>query len=262
MRRKAKRGLISAEQSPHAVVQHLAVDDFDELAARKRETRARAEALGHALGYWHRRPNDPYGRWNAFCLTCNRAAVVAVEASDLCAELVYGHALTQSCRRSEGGDMQKEWDELKARGPIEFPVPAFVQSAAYVVEQKVIDAGCAPIVVSVQSPTKTTNFQEVRKMTLTLKGLSKNGENAFYAGARVALRIRVGAFPDKVAPSTIEVADGVFAPGKQPKVKLTAEERKALRAAKPKPTLAERAATAQARADKLAAKAAAETNEL
>ncbi len=53
--------------------------------------------LGHDLGKWHRRPNDPYGRWNAFCHTCNLIAVAAVEAPDYLSDPVYGHALTRRC---------------------------------------------------------------------------------------------------------------------------------------------------------------------
>lgn len=81
---------------------------------------------------------------------------------------------------------------------------------------------------------------ENKAMTLTFKNLSKNGKNAFYAGAAVALRIPLSAFPDKQHPATIEVIDGAFAPAKAAKVKMTAAERKAANAAKPKPTLAER----------------------
>jgi len=90
-------------------------------------------------------------------------------------------------------------------------------------------------------------------MTLTLKGLSKNGKAAYYTGAAVTIRIALQAFVDQTAPQAISVPDGAFAPAKPV---LTPEERKALRAARPKPTLAERAAAAQKRADALAAKAA------
>lgn len=85
-----------------------------------------------------------------------------------------------------------------------------------------------------------------KTMTLTFKNLSKNGKNAFYTGAAVALRVPLSAFPNKTAPASIEVADGVFAPAKQPKSKMTAEERKAQRASTPKPTLAERIAKREA----------------
>jgi hypothetical protein len=87
-------------------------------------------------------------------------------------------------------------------------------------------------------------------MTLTLTGHSKNGRAAFYSGARQPVRYSLALFPNKVAPETIPMEDGIFAPGKQPKVKLTPEERKAAAAAKPKLTLAEKIARAE---EKLAA---------
>ena len=97
-------------------------------------------------------------------------------------------------------------------------------------------------------------------MTLTFKSLSKNGKNAFYSGAANVLRFPIAAFVNKQHPTTIEIVGegGDLAPAKQPKAQMTAEERKAARAARPKPTIAEQAKRAQERADKLAAKAAAE----
>ena len=87
-----KRSLLAARLDVDRLTQQPAVDEFGELPARKR-----AVALGHDLGEWHRRPNDPYGRWNAFCRTCNMIAVVAVEAPDYFAEPVYGYALIKKC---------------------------------------------------------------------------------------------------------------------------------------------------------------------
>lgn len=99
--------------------------------------------------------------------------------------------------------------------------------------------------------------EQDKTMALTLKGLSKNGKQAFYSGAAQVIRIAVGAFPGKTAPQTIPVPDGVFEGPRQPKAKMTAEERKALRAAKPKPTLAERIAKREAQLAKDKAKLAA-----
>jgi len=98
-------------------------------------------------------------------------------------------------------------------------------------------------------------------MTLTFKSFNAKNTAAIYTGAKNPVRFSLSAFPDKVAPPTIEIADGVLATKsvKEPKVKLTAEERKAARAAAPKLTLAERAERARVRAEKLAAEAAAET---
>lgn len=123
--------------------------------------------------------------------------------------------------------------------------------------QKVVDTTPASEVSSVQqnknemeTTTETaTNSQpevpaktEKKTMTLTFKNISKNGRNAFYTGTATPIRIPLSAFPGKQAPPSFEVSDGVFAPAKEAKVKMTAEERKAANAAKPKPTLAERIA--------------------
>ena len=100
-------------------------------------------------------------------------------------------------------------------------------------------------------------------MTFTLKGLSKNGKQAIYTGATQNLRFPVGAFEGKVAPQTITDLSVFAAPVvKPPKVKMTPEERKAARAAKPKPTLAEKVAAAQKRAAALQAKLEASAAEL
>ncbi len=96
--------------------------------------------------------------------------------------------------------------------------------------------------------------QEQKVMTLTLKTLSRNGKRAIYTGAVQSINFTLGLFPGKTAPTSIEIPDGVFVPAKAPKVKMTAEERKAANALKPKATLAEKAAAAQKRADALKAK--------
>lgn len=98
--------------------------------------------------------------------------------------------------------------------------------------------------------------REQQTMTLTLKGLDKRGRMAIYTGAAINLRLGVGAFPNKTAPATIEVADGAFAPRaeKVARKRLTKEERAAL----PKPTLAERIAAQEKRLAAAKAKLAAE----
>lgn len=95
--KKAKRGLLAVAGASRYIMQDLSVDEFRELPARKRDARRTAEKLGHDLGAWHRRPNDPYGRWNAFCHTCNMIAIVAVEVPDCLAEPIYGHAVVRKC---------------------------------------------------------------------------------------------------------------------------------------------------------------------
>jgi hypothetical protein len=102
--------------------------------------------------------------------------------------------------------------------------------------------------------------QQEKYMILTYKSSSKNGKQAYYSGASLVQRFVVKGFKGGTAPASFEVVDGVFEEPKvkAEKVKLTAEERKAAKAAKPKPTLAELAQRAQDRANKLAAKAAEE----
>lgn len=95
-----------------------------------------------------------------------------------------------------------------------------------------------------------------KTMTLTLKGLDKRGRNGIYTGAAVAIRIPVGAFPDKTAPASLEVGDGQLAGPKAKRSQMTPEERKAARKAQPKLTLAEKVAKAEERAAKLREKLA------
>ncbi len=92
-------------------------------------------------------------------------------------------------------------------------------------------------------------------MVLSFKQYTKNGKAAIFTGAATQVRIGVKAFADGQAPAEFEVADGVFAPAK---AKLSAEERKAARANKPKPTLAERLKKQEERTARLRAKAQAE----
>lgn len=88
-----------AKTKPRRVVQDLAaIDQFGELASRKREAVRIAHAHGHQLGSWHRRPNDPAGRFNAYCTDCNAPAVVCTEVPDGIEANIYGHALMIDCR--------------------------------------------------------------------------------------------------------------------------------------------------------------------
>ena len=98
---------------------------------------------------------------------------------------------------------------------------------------------------------ETGNIKEQKNMTLTYVKLSRNGKNAFYSGAAIPFRIPLSAFPGKTAPQTIEVTGEPFAPARQPKAKLTKEERAAL----PKPTLAEKIAKREKALADLKAKA-------
>ena len=92
-------------------------------------------------------------------------------------------------------------------------------------------------------------------MRVDLKGVSKNGKTATYVGARQSLRIPVSVFADGVAPQYFEL-HGAFAGPKPPKVKLTAEEKKALRAEQPKLTLQQKIEKREAQLQKMREKAA------
>jgi hypothetical protein len=97
MPRLARRGLLSAASTPpKTIVQTFAVDEFGELPARKRAASTTARRDGHALGPWHRRKNDPAGRWDTFCSRCGKTLVVCTEAPDGLPD-AYGHALTERC---------------------------------------------------------------------------------------------------------------------------------------------------------------------
>jgi hypothetical protein len=113
----------------------------------------------------------------------------------------------------------------------------------------------SPIGVEAIQPDQPAAAQQEQNMTLTLKGLSKNGKRAIYDGAAISIHLPVGAF-DGYPPATLE---GPFKAKavKQAKPKLTKEERAALRASKPKPTEAERIARAEANLAKRKAKLAA-----
>jgi hypothetical protein len=133
--------------------------------------------------------------------------------------------------------------------------------------QEAVDTATDDVVSSPQVETITvhdeaiTPQQQEKMMTLTLKTLNKKGNQAYYSGAAQVVRFAIGLFPGKQAPASIEVPEGTFVGPKvsTPKVKMTPEERKAAAAARPKPTLAERAAKAKERADKLAAQLAGAT---
>jgi hypothetical protein len=94
-------------------------------------------------------------------------------------------------------------------------------------------------------------------MVLTLKTLTKNGKQAIYTGLRTAIRIALVSFVDKAAPETLEIIGPVLG-ARVPRAKMTQEEKDAAKLARknaPKPTLAERAARAQARAARAQARA-------
>lgn len=131
--------------------------------------------------------------------------------------------------------------------------------------KKVVASSADPVVDLNEQALGATNepapeqadIKEKKIVNLVLKGLDKRGRNAIYTGAAVSIRIPVAAFPNKTAVASIEIADGSLAGPKEKKAPMTAEERKAARAAQPKLTLAEKVARAEERAAKLREKLAA-----
>lgn len=96
---KVKRGLLATagrKKAPRAIYQALAVDEFGELAGRKRDALAQARKLNHSMAPWHRRPNDPSGRWNSYCTTCNQVVTVCTETPEYLTD-IYGGATTTTC---------------------------------------------------------------------------------------------------------------------------------------------------------------------
>jgi hypothetical protein len=96
-KRIPRKSLLLSTAKPVVIKQdYAAIDQFGELSVRKREAAEIARRLGHDLLPWHQRANDPAGRWNAFCASCNRLAVVCTEAPEDFPD-IYGKALTQDC---------------------------------------------------------------------------------------------------------------------------------------------------------------------
>jgi hypothetical protein len=93
---RPRKSILLKVDKPRRIIQEYAIDQFGELGARKRAAAARARGLGHDLLPWHARPNDPAGRWNGFCSTCNKAAVVCTDFIEGFPES-YGPALTEAC---------------------------------------------------------------------------------------------------------------------------------------------------------------------
>ncbi len=124
--------------------------------------------------------------------------------------------------------------------------------------KKVVDTGAPSNLECTQSHDAITETSVIRsrRMDLTLKNLSKNGKTAFYSGALLTQRFVVKSFTGGVAPQTIPVPDGIFEGPKAAKVKLSKEERAALRASQPKPTEAEKIARAEEKLAKRKAKLA------
>jgi hypothetical protein len=93
---KRRKSLLFAKVAPRVIVEDYTIDQFAELPERKRQAASMARRLGHDLDSWHRRSNDPAGRWNAHCRCCNKAVVVCTETPEGF-DPIYGPAYTQPC---------------------------------------------------------------------------------------------------------------------------------------------------------------------
>ena len=99
---KSRRSLLKdATRKPRRVLPpRTHMDEFGEVGPRKRAAEAVTRSEGHQLRGWHKRPNDPAGRWNNYCTDCNRAVIVCTEAPEGFPDM-YGEALTENCREAK-----------------------------------------------------------------------------------------------------------------------------------------------------------------
>lgn len=91
-----RKSILLSQDKPRRITQDYAVDQFGELAGRKRGAFEQARLNGHDMTGWHRRSNDSAGRWNSYCATCNAAMVVCTETPAGFTD-TYGPALTLAC---------------------------------------------------------------------------------------------------------------------------------------------------------------------
>ena len=92
-----RRSVMLSKEKPRQIVQDYAIDQFGELPARKRTADERARRNGHMMMGWRRRANDPAGRWNNYCQSCNKVAVVCTETPEGFTD-IYGDAVTAECQ--------------------------------------------------------------------------------------------------------------------------------------------------------------------
>lgn len=115
----------------------------------------------------------------------------------------------------------------------------------FVEAQNFVDTAPSPPVVSqpvsalTPNPNKGASFMD---LTLVRNDNKRRSTSIVYTadGLRGSVRVSKSAFSNGSAPANIVVSSDVFASPKVPQAKMTPEERKAFRAAQPKPTLAEK----------------------
>lgn len=136
--------------------------------------------------------------------------------------------------------------------------------------EKVVDSKNTAPVSSLSVATNTAGTAaHIEKDTKTMASISltkdtkaRKSSSVIFTGAGLvgSMKLTKSAFPNGVAPNTLvfTIEDGVLAAPKQPKAKMTAEERKAARANAPKLSAAEKLAKLNERAAKLQARIDAE----
>lgn len=98
--RRAHSMIKDATAKPRRIYQESrAVDDFGEMAGRKREAMQQARSHGHQMSPWHARKNDPNGRLDSHCSDCNMAMTVCIEPPPGIVNASYGKALTHDCSK-------------------------------------------------------------------------------------------------------------------------------------------------------------------
>jgi hypothetical protein len=146
--------------------------------------------------------------------------------------------------------------------------PAQLESLKNAMTAILLDTTSSDVVPSTVEPQgaavdlNPTIIKEIPVATITLvrSDKSRKSRSVFYTavGYLGSVKFSKSFFVDKTGPESLELTNDAFVEARQPKVKLSKEERKALRLAQPKVklTLEEKLARAEARTAKLRAKLA------
>jgi hypothetical protein len=165
--------------------------------------------------------------------------------------------MSESSPAARAADVEQSDREYAAKKMLDTLAADFVDS---VLDNLTTGESAVVKFIDMNEINKVTDNDSLKEHTtmavLTLKKLDKRERYGIYTGSAVSIRLPLGAFPNKTAPETVEFA-GLLGP-REKKAPLTAEERKAARAAKPKLTNAEKLAKREAALEKLRAKVAAE----
>lgn len=144
--------------------------------------------------------------------------------------------------------------EKRAKKVVDTPATADVSSAASMETSVTLDSSS-----SVETSTQTAKDTTTMVISLTRDNKARKSNAVTYtaAGYNGSVRFSKSFFADKTGPESLTLDSETFAAARQPRAKMTPEERKAARAAAPKLTPAEKLAKIEERAAKLRAKIAA-----